>query len=299
MKLVSKFLYSVKQGIKGIFSNKGMSFLSIASVSASLIMLGIVISVVTNINEFIKVTKDEINEIRVSIEEFNESQSELDTIKSEISSINGVNSIEYKQKEESFDEMKESWGEDSYLLDGVQNPLNDYYIVTIDNTDNIDKVAPELKSIPGVVDVEYHQDIMENFLNISNTVKKFGGIIIIFLLLICLVLISNTIKSRVYSKKEEIQIIKYVGGSNGFIIAPFVIEGFMIGLIGASLAVSTCILTYAYIHEKVNVLMMSIASNTILPLDQIAIYIIPILIIIGTGIGVIGSIISVKKYLKV
>lgn len=298
MKLMSKCLYSLKQGIKGIFSNKTMSFISVISVTSALIILGIVFTIVLNINQFIHVTEDEINEVRVSIES-NISEEGKVKLKDDISKIEGVKKIEYKTKETSFNDMKESWGEEAYLLEGVENPLDDYYVVTIDNPDSIKSISSKILKLDGAKDIKYYQDIMQNFLNISNTVKKFGSIVIGSLLLICLVIISNTIKSRVYSKKEEIQIIKYVGASNGFIIAPFIVEGFTIGMIGSLLAVGACVGMYGYILEKTTSIISKVVGNVVLPLTSVSISLVAVLVITGISIGVLGSVISVKKHLKV
>lgn len=298
MKLVSKCLYSLKQGIKGIFSNKTMSFISVISVTSALIILGIVFTIVLNINQFIQVAKDEINEVRVSME-VNISEEEKAKLKEDISKIAGVKKIEYKTKEKSFNDMKKSWGEEAYLLEGVKNPLDDFYVVTIDNSNNIKSISSKILKLDGTQDIVYYQDIMQNFLNVSNIVKKFGSIVIIALLLICLVIISNTIKSRVYSKKEEIQIIKYVGASNGFIIAPFIVEGFTIGMIGSLLAVGACVGMYGYILEKTTSIISNIAGNVVLPLTSVSISLVSVLVITGISIGVLGSVLSVKKHLKV
>ena len=298
MKLVSSFFYSIKQGIKGFFTNKAMSFISVVSVTAALIILGIVLSVVLNINQFINTAKDQVNEIRVAID-YNLSTEEVENLKNSLIKLSQVKEVQYKSKESSFNDMKKSWGEDAYLLDGVDNPLDDFYVVTIENPDNIKSVANKILSIPGAIDVEYYHDIMQNFLNISNTVKKFGGIFICFLLFICLVLISNTIKSRVLSKKEEIQIIKYVGASNNFVIAPFIVEGFVIGTIGSLISVGACILMYNYVVENITVLMDSIMGNSIISITNISFVLGIVLVITGVSVGVIGSIMSVKKHLKV
>jgi len=298
MKLVSKFLYSLKQGIKGIFHNKTMSFISIISVTASLIMLGIVLTIVLNINQFISATKDEINEVRVSVEADIDDDTRIE-LKNSIRKIEGVKGIEYKTKESSFKELKKNWGEDAYLLEGIENPLDSFYVITIDNPENIKTISNKILKLEGATDVKYYQDVMQNFLTISNTVKKFGGMLIICLLLICLVIIANTIKSRVYSKKEEIQIIKYVGASNGFVIAPFIVEGFAIGILGSSLAVGICIGMYGYIVEKITELISSVMGNAILPLTSISTSLIVVLVVTGISIGILGSIVSVKKHLKV
>ena len=292
---MSQIIYSIKQGLKSLLKNKMMNFLSIISVSASLIILGIVLSLVVNINKFVNMTREEVNEIRVSID----SNFDKEVIKKNIETIDNIEGIEFKGKEDAFKELKKSWGEDSYLLEGIDNPLHNYYIVTIEDTAKSDEVVEKIRSIEGIVDIEYHEDVMKNFISISNTIKKFGSLLIIFLSFICLILISNTIKSQVYSKKEEIQIIKCVGGSNAFIISPFVVEGFMIGFLGSLIAIGSCIFSYGYIVEKINLLLMSMKTSVMIPIEQLSIFIIPVLLVTGVSIGVLGSIISVKKYLKI
>ena len=298
MKIISNFLYSLKQGFKGIFSNKTMSVISVISVSSALIILGIVISIVLNINKFIEITKDDINEIRVSINN-NLNESQIQKFEDDLGKIKGIKNIEYKSKEDAFDEMKKSWGDDSNLLEGVKNPLNDYYIVTVDNADNINSISNKIDKIEGTESIEYYQDIINNFLNISNTVRKFGSILIVCLLIVCLVLISNTIKGRVYSKREEIQILKYVGASNNFIIAPFIVEGFIIGAIGSLLSIVVCISMYGYILEKVTTLLNNMFKEMIIPTEMIFLNLIGVLSLVGIIIGVLGSALSVKKHLKV
>lgn len=291
-------IYSIKQGIKGLLSTKAMSFLSIISVSASLIILSLVMGGIFNVNEFIEYTKNEVNEIRVSIT-LNLDDENRKAVKDKMQKVDGVESIRYKSKERAFDEMKENWEDEAYLLEGIENPLDDYYIVTIKDSNEMKSIVSELQKIENVIGVDYHQDIMNNFLKISETIKKFGSLTIIFLFMICLVLISNTIKSRVYSKKEEIEIIKCFGGSNLFITAPFIVEGFFIGFFGAVFSSIGYVLIYKYISENINTLLSSISTSMLLKIEVISAYIIPTLLLSGVIIGVLGSIISVKKYLKI
>ena len=298
MKLLSNFLYSVKQGIKGVFKNKTMSFISIISVSASLIILGIITSIVLNANQFIKMAEYEINEIRVSIED-NLDKSSIDNIKNDLDNIKGIQSVEFKDKETMLNDMKSSWGDDAYLLEGLENPLDDCYIVTLENSEDIEAVSSEISTISNIKNVEYHKDIVDNFIKISDSIKNFGSILIIFLILICLVIISNTIKTRVYSKKEEIEIIKYVGGSDSFIRMPFIVEGFIIGIIGSIIALFICVYMYKYIIENINSAISFMNNNMMISVSNIMIFLTTTLFITGITIGVVGSIISVKKHLKV
>lgn len=298
MKLLSNFLYSAKQGVKGVFKNKTMSFISIISVSASLIILGIITSIVLNANQFIKATEYEINEIRVSIND-NLDTSSIDNIMNDLNNIKGIKSVEFKDKETMLNDMKSSWGEDSYLLEGLENPLDDSYIVTLEDSENIDSVSSKISTLDNIKDVEYHEDVIDNFVKISDSIRNFGSVLIIFLMLICLVIISNTIKTRVYSKKEEIEIIKYVGGSDSFIKIPFIVEGFTIGIIGSTIALFICVYMYDYILGNINKVINFMNDNMMIQVSDITILLAATLFITGITIGVTGSVISVKKYLKV
>ncbi len=170
MKLVSNFLYSVKQGIKGIFKNKTMSFISIISISASLIILGIITSIVLNANQFIKTAKYEINEIRVSINS-NLDTNTLSEIEFNLNEINGVKDIKYKDKDTLLNEMKNSWGNDAYLLEGLDNPLDDCYIVTIEESKNIESISQNISKIENIKTVEYHKDVIDNFIKLSDSIR--------------------------------------------------------------------------------------------------------------------------------
>lgn len=298
MNIISKISYSIKQGLKGVFSNKTMSIISIVSVTSVLTILGIVLCIVLNINSFMETAQNEVNEIRVSIDsKLNDAQ--IKNVEEEINKIGGVVSIDYKTKDEAFDEMKESFGDDKHLLDGVKNPLDNYYIVTIEDSQKIRNMANKIEKIDGVIEIQYYQDIMENFLETSNTVKQFGSVVIGFLLIVCLVLISNTIKARVHSKKEEIQVIKYIGGSNRFIITPFIVEGGIIGLFGSIISVGICIGIYKYVIDNVSLSLNSIVGNIMMPFSSVSVLLIGVLFITGILVGILGSVLSVKKYLKV
>ena len=298
MRIISKIMYSLKQGFKGVFSNKTVSFISVVSITSVLAILGIVSCIVLNINSFMEKTKDEVNEIRVSLDS-NLTKDKSLYVKEELERLNGVISVKYQTKDEAFESMKASFGEDEGLLDGVKNPLDDYYIVTIEDSSQIKSLARNMEKLEGVVEVQYYEDIMENFLEASNTVKQFGGIVIVFLLIICLVLISNTIKTRVYSKKEEIQVIKYIGGSNRFVVVPFIVEGCIIGLFGSILSLGICTGMYKYVLENVQITLNSIIGEMMLPLSSVSLLLVVILCATGMTVGILGSGLAVKKYLKV
>ncbi|WP_434798951.1 permease-like cell division protein FtsX [Terrisporobacter vanillatitrophus] len=298
MKIISKITYSLKQGLKGVFSNKTMSLISVVSVTSVLAILGMVLCIVLNINSFMEKTQNEVNEMRVALDSKLSEDNRL-KVKEELEKINEVERVEYQTKDEAFDNMKENFGDDKELLEGVKNPLDDYFIVTIANSQEIKTLAKSMEKIEGVIEVQYYEEIMENFITASKTIKQFGGIVIGFLLIVCLVLISNTIKARVYSKKEEIQVIKYIGGSNRFVIAPFIVEGCIIGLFGSLISIGICTGMYKYVVENMQISLNSIVGDMMLPLSSVSYLLVVVLCVTGIIVGILGSGLSVKKYLKV
>lgn len=297
MRHISKILYSIRQGIRGVFHKVGMSFVSVLSITSSLVILGVVLSIVLNVNNFIDTTSDEINEMNVNMESSLDAEG-IKELGDKLAKVKGVKSVTFKGKEASFESLRDSLGEDAYLLEGVENPLEDYYLVVIEDSENIATISKAIKKIDGVSDVEYYKDIISNFLTVSKLVTKFGLLMILGLLLICLVIISNTIKSRVYHKQDEIKIVKYIGASNLFVVSPFIVEGFIIGLIGSVIAIYSCNSMYGYIVSKIGS-DISIAGMTLLSLNSVSPVIVWSLLITGVTVGVLGSIVSVKRYLKV
>lgn len=299
MRHISKILYSIRQGIRGVFHRIGMSFISILSITSSLVILGVVLTIVLNINNFIDTTSDEINEMSVTMDnKIVKDVIDRDELQAKISEVDGVKSVTFKGREASFASMRASWGEDAYLLDGVENPLDDYYQVVIEDSEDIGVIAKAISKIKGVSEVDYYADIIANFLTVSKLVTKFGVLMIMGLLLICLVIISNTIKSRVYYKQEEVKISKYIGASNLFVVSPFIVEGFIIGLIGSVIAICSCNSMYSYILSNIGT-DVSIAGMSLLSLNTVTPVIVSVLLLTGVLVGVLGSIVSVKRYLKV
>jgi cell division transport system permease protein len=298
MSILYSTFYNIKQGFKGLASSKTMAAISIGSITSSLVIFGIVLMMILNINQFVLSTKDQITEVRVFLND-NMGQTDIEGLNDKISSIDNIKNIRYETKEESFKTMKKSWGEDKNLLEGIENPLQNSFIVTVEDPTFIKDVVNELKKYNDIEDITYYQDVINKFLIISQTLKKIGIGIIICLLVVSLVILSNTIKSRVYSRKEEIGIMKYIGASDWFVISPFIIEGVIIGVLGALIALIVSSLMYSYLYDKINKALYSFIPNILLTTTDMIALLSIIFISIGIVIGTFGSVISVKKHLRV
>ena len=298
MSILYSTFYNIKQGFKGLVASKTMTAISIGSITSSLIIFGIVLMIILNINQLVLSTKDQITEVRVFLND-NMGQQDIENLNNKINLIDNVKTVKYQTKEESFNSMKKSWGEDKYLLEGIENPLQNSFIITVNDPKYIEGIVTTLKTYDDIDDITYYQDVINKFVAISETLKKIGLGMIICLLVVSIVILSNTIKSRVYSKKEEIGIMKYIGASDWFVISPFIIEGVIIGLLGALIALIISTFMYGYLYSKLNEALYSFIPNILLTTTDIIGLLSITFISIGIVIGAFGSIISVKKHLRV
>ena len=214
-----------------------MGLASVGSISAVLIILGIVLILILSINNLVLEVKTKFDEIQVFLE-LDLEDKDIDIIEETIKSKEGVLSVVFRSKEQGLEIMKEEWEGDSYLLDGLEeNPLQNSYIIQLKDIKYADSVVKEIKSIKGIEDVKYYKDIIDKLMLIANYIRVGGIVVIGVLVLVSVFIISNTVKITVASRRREINIMKYVGATNGYIRGPFIIEGVLFGLIGAALSI--------------------------------------------------------------
>lgn len=289
----------IKQGFQGMWRNRGMGLASISSISAVLMILGVVLILILTINNVVLETKTKFDEIQIYLED-DLSSVDLDNIEDKIKDLEGVLSVVFLSKEQGLEIMKEGWEEESYLLEGLEeNPLQNSYIIQLRDIKYAEDIVPKLRVIKGVDDVKYYQDIIDKLLVIANYIRFAGIGIIGALVLISIFIISNTIKITVTSRKREINIMKYVGATNGYIRGPFIIEGILFGLIGSILSIAVINYGYEYFFKSVNdklylLLTVYLVSPSLLIKDITIIF-----VAIGVGIGALGSIVSLKRFLNV
>jgi len=291
--------YMVKQGFVGLWRNRGMSIASIGSVTASLLVLGVIITLVINMNNIALMGQSQFDNIQVYLEEELEND-EIDSIGTELESIEGVAYVEYESQDDALEKMKESWGEQGYLLDTLENnPLPNSYIVYFEELEASQTVVHNIQGISGVDEVRYYQDVIDNLINIADFVQLTGLFLIAILGLIAVFIISNTIKITLNARKQEITIMKYVGATNWFIRWPFVIEGMFLGLIGALFALTIVYFAYEYAYNLVYARFYALFAEYIVPADAMLQQISLMFVVLGIGVGVLGSLISMRKHLKV
>ena len=291
--------FFIREGFRSLKRNSTMSAAAITSVIAALLVIGIFFIIVINIDYAATKLESQI-EMMVYLED-GLSENIIDTMETEIRSINGVKSVEFISKDTALSNLEKNWGENSYLLEGLEgdNPLPDAFLITLSDPSDASGVALSVSSISNIEKVVYGKEELANLLNATYVMRMSSVVIILILLFISIFIIANTIKLTLYARRREIGIMKYVGATDWFVRMPFIIEGIVVGMIGA--VVSTIILGagYYYCSDLVKNQMIGFMSISLIPFNQIIVSMVILLIIVGVVIGAVGSLISVRKFIKV
>lgn len=279
-----------------------MGFASISSVTAVLIILGFVLIIVLNVNNLAMVAKETFDQIAVYIVEGTEDE-QIEKMGRSFRQIDGVMGVAYQTKDYALERVKEDWGEDAILLQDLRNnPFPNTYIVQLSDVGRSDEVIETLKTFEGVDEVRYYQEAVNTLIKMADFVKKFGAGIIIALLLISVFIISNTIKITVLSRQREIELMQYIGATNGYVRGPFILEGITLGLLGSLMAILLIMLGYNYTINYLAgryVALISGMSGYLVGVEMVLNDLIIIFLTIGIGIGILGSLVSLKKFLSV
>ncbi len=293
----SKLGYTTKQGFKQLFRNKTMTSTATFAITAMLLILGIFLAVILNLNAAISGVKDDYNSIELFL--LDETTIERSQeIKEEVKLIENVETVEYRTKEAALEILKESWGENAYLLDSLgENPLPNSIVIQMDDLENAEEVAEKGATIEGVEDVTFYKDTVDRLLTVTNALQIGALILMVFLIIVSIVVVSNTIKLTVAARKEEIIIMKYIGATNGFIRGPFIIEGISIGLMSAIISAGVILLLYWQGVEKFGTDVITLLSTSLVKVSTLALYIGISFAMLGVAIGIFGSLLSMRRFL--
>ena len=304
MKLIRILFRNIVNAFKSIFRNLALSSASLICTTITLIVVAIALLIAGNINNFTRSLSDNLT-IIVFVDS-NATQQEIDAIKDKISSIDAVKEDEiiYKDKKTIKEETLEKSEKGSTInnivstWDDNNNPLNPEFIISVKELGQLEKTAKEISSMEKVTNLKYSKDVEERMLTLVKIVKDITIWIIIGLVIVTIFLIGNTIKLTIYSRSQEIEIMRLVGTSNPVIRLPFVIEGTILGLLGSIVPIAVTIWGYTIFYDKLGGYFYSGAIKMLTPLP-FTIYSSLILLGIGTSVGMIGSYMAVRRYLKV
>lgn len=276
-----------------------MGLASISSITAVLVILGLVLIMILSINNVVVETKNKFDEIQIFLEN-DVTEEQLNKIEATAKNNEGVLSVIFQSKEQALEIMKEDWDDNAYLLEGIEvdNPLPDSFIVQLKDIEYADSVVNSVQELKGVEGVQYYEDIIDKMVMFANYIRIGGFIIIGILVFVSVFIISNTIKITVTARKREINIMKYVGATNGYIRGPFIIEGILVGLIGAILSILIVNYGYGYFFNTVNDKLYVLFTIYLVPPIALIKDISIMFIAIGAGIGALGSLVSLKRFLN-
>lgn len=279
--------------------NKAMTFASILAITAMLMILGVFFIIIVNVNQGITGIKQDYDNIEVFYLDKTKDKV-IEKTKKDVAGWENVKAVNYRSKEEAMKILKKSWGENGYLLDSIKdNPLPRSLVITVNNVEKADGIAAKAKKLKGIEDIKYYKDTVDKLIRFTNGIKIAAGIIMAFLILVSIVVVSNTIKLTVLNRAEEIAIMKYVGAGNGFIRGPFLIEGVLIGAFSALISAGLVTFIYSKVISKVGTGVTEILSVPMVKAGYMCPYIIGIFLGIGIIIGAWGSMISMKKFLDI
>lgn len=291
------FFRSIRDAFKSVVRNFSLSFASIMCTTITLILVAVAMIAASNVNNATKLIEDELTVV-VYLNN-NITDEELENVKSEVSSYKNVLDVTYKSKDEWKLEMSEYDDSFKTVLDYLEeNPLNDSLVVRVNDVKKLGETSEYIKAINGVDSVKYGEGMVENVISVFDIIQKVVIVVVIALVLVTGFLISNTIKLTIFSRRNEIEIMRLVGASNITIKLPFLFEGFIIGLVGSVIPICITIYGYVILYSRMHGKLFSNMIMLIKPYPFVF-YISLILLGIGALVGMYGSIKAVRKYLKV
>ena len=288
--------YLLREGIRGIFLHGFMSFAAIWVTVACLIIMGTFGLVLFNLNEMI-VELEQENEMLVYIDD-TYSEAEAKSVGSQINLIANVHSAQFISREEALESFVEEQ-QDVDLVAGLEaSTFRDRFVVTLEDNSKMRQTEQDIRAIEGVADVTAHYEIAEGFQTVQQILNIASFIIIAVLLVVSMLIISNTVKLAMYDRKDEIAIMKMVGATNGFIRWPFVVEGFILGIVASALAFFLEWGLYNLLETQVAAV-DSLNLITIVPFIEVVEIVAIGYAVVGFIVGVIGSLLSIRRFLQV
>ena len=296
--MISGISYSLKQAVRQIWRNKVMSIASMFSITAMLLILGLFFMLTVNVNMATEGIKDQFNTVEVYLlDDTNDSKALK--MENSIAAMEEVESVTFISKDQAMEDFKDRFGENSYLLDGLsENPLPNSLRVALSDLEKGEMVAEVCKNMEGVEDVRYYATEVNKVLKITSAIQKGALVIVAFLIIVSIVVVSNTIKITVEARKNEIAIMKYIGATSWFIRGPMLTEGVIIGIVSAVISFAISSVVYAKFVNAFGEQILMLASTELVDTLYMTSTLAWIFIALGVSIGAVGSIISMRRYLK-
>ena len=297
----SNVTYLVKKGISSIWKNFLMSFASFCILMVSLLLVSCAVLLMMNVNKIMSNIED-TNEITIYLKE-DISDKQVEHIKSVFEKNQDITDVKYYSKEQALDDFRDNMAEYSELLDYLdKNPMPETFLVRVKDLSKIRHVVNTVNDIEGVEQTKAPYDFASVLVQIRNTFTLIGGAVLIALVVVSIVIVSNSIRTSVFARRNEISIMRYVGATSGFIKAPFFVEGMFIGILAGAAAWGLTWLIYdsvfALFSADLTVWQM-FGFYGLTPFGDIMWYVLAVNCAAGALLGAVGTVFSTGKYLKV
>ncbi|WP_078543875.1 permease-like cell division protein FtsX [Litchfieldia alkalitelluris] len=287
-----------RESVKNLGRNGWMTFASVSAVTVTLLLVGVFIVIMMNLNSMATSIEEDVR-IRVHID-LAATPEDQEQLRKEIEKIPQVGTLEFSSKEDELANMIKSFGEEGKIFELFEqnNPLHDVFIIKTKQPTDIMMVAKQIESFSYAANVKYGQGEIEKIFAAVKVSRNVGIGLIIGLLFTAMFLISNTIKITIVARRREIEIMKLVGATNAFIRWPFFIEGLFLGILGSLIPIGIILGSYDYLYDLIQPRLEGTFLQ-LLPFQPFAFQVAGLLIAIGAFIGVWGSLMSVRKFLRV
>ena len=292
--------YLVGEGFRNTFKNKKSTLSAMLVMCISMLIFGLFFILGENINHIMRNVED-AQAIQVFIE-LDVTDEEIEILGEQIKQISGVDKekVKFLSKEEGFDQYLERYGDKAYLFEPYKDVISDSYIVNFTDLELAKDVEAKVNELENIKKITSANETMEKLVSITNGIRIVTILILAGLVIGAIFIISNTIKLTVYARRKEISIMKYVGATNSFIRWPFIVEGIIIGVLAACISILIVGGGYKLIATKLleTAVIQNLGITLVSFADMFAMLII-VYLVLGIGIGVVGSAISMRKYLEV
>lgn len=290
--------YLIKEGFENLKKHASKTFSTMLIICATLLILGIFIILFQNVNKNVETMRVEQG-LQAFIED-NSTNEDIEYMKDQIKNIEGVKDVTYLNKEQAFEDAKNVFKDQSYFLEGLEDvdifPAS--FIVRFTDIEQSNQVKEQVEKIDGIYKVKYNESTIQAVISVSKIANIFLLGVGSVLLVVSVFIISNTIKLAVYSNKREIFIMRYIGATNKFIKKPFIVEGAVMGLISAAISFVLISLAYVMLYARIPKIGLSIGVFGFIPYSELWYQVLGVYLFIGLFIGILGSSISIKKYLN-
>ena len=296
---IRTFGFFARDAAKNIWRNSLMSLASVGSVIAVLVLMGMFLIFMMNIQHLADTVESTI-ELKAYLKD-DVDQEQIKAVEEQIKTNKQIEKVELETKEQALKNFSEQIGKKEDIIKGLEesNPLPNSFILKLKNPKDVEEVSKFVDKIEGVEEVKYGEEIVDKLLQSTYFARMLTLILTIILTAVSIFIISNTIKLTVFSRQREINIMKYVGATNWYVRWPFLMEGSLLGLIGALFSALILGYGYYYFTGLTSNTMVSVLSNSLIPASAMMTQITLFFMIVGFAIGALGSILSIRKFLRV